>query len=189
MRFLLALLAASSIWIVGCTNGPVVDIGASTNALCCGANCCCASIGSGGAISAGDLNPDNMCERCDPATNPRAWTPIPGCMAGSDAGADTDAGSDAGSTDTDAGGMTVADAGSVDTDAGPTTGTDAGPTTGTDAGPSTGTDAGSSSGTDAGPPADDGGGCSVSPSAPASQGPLALLGLLAAGLVFRRRRN
>jgi len=132
MRHLLALVAASSfLWIAGCTNAPEIDIGASTNAVCCGANCCCPSIGSGGAIAAGDINPDNMCESCDPATTASAWTPIPGCTAG--------------------------------------------------------TDAGTTGGTDAGPPADDGGGCSVSATAPGGSGLLALFGF-AAAFVFSRRR-
>jgi len=169
-----------SFLFVGCVNAPD-DIGAATYAVCCGSGCCCPSIGTGGRINAGDMNPDNPCEVCDPSTDPRAWTPVPDCDAGSPGG------TDAGPAPTD-GGAVETDAGPGDTDAGGMAGTDAGGMAGTDAGGRA--DAGGSSGgTDAGPGGgDDDGGCSVS--ATGSSGGFGLLLALGAivALPLRRRR-
>jgi len=93
MRKLLALtVGASFLLIGGCTLGPSDDVGAATYNICCGAGCCCPSLGGGGAIGPGDLNPANSCEECDPSVSQTSWTPISGC-GGTDSGpARTDAG-------------------------------------------------------------------------------------------------
>ena len=162
MRKLFAPLAfLSLLTLAGCTNGLPEDIGASTEAICCGSNCCCPSLGTGGPINAGDINPANACERCDPATTQTAWTPIPGC---------------------------VPDSGTGDTDSGTTTGTDSGTATGTDSGTTTGTDSGTTTGTDAGTDPGDGGGCSVGTRG-RSRGAAVLFGLAMAAIVIRRRRG
>jgi len=109
MRKTIGLLASTAFLLLGgCTNAEYDDVGAATYAVCCGANCCCPGIGDGSPISAGDMNPDNPCEVCDPSETAMAWTPVPGC--GEDAGGmgGTDAGP--GMTGTDAGpGMTGSD--------------------------------------------------------------------------------
>ncbi|MCB9597610.1 MAG: hypothetical protein H6719_33135 [Sandaracinaceae bacterium] len=99
MRHLLLVIAGSSfLWLAGCAGSPE-DIGAATENICCGSNCCCPSLGTGGPIGPGDLNPANSCEVCDPSTSQTSWTPVSGCMAGTDAGpgmTGTDAGSGSG---------------------------------------------------------------------------------------------
>lgn len=106
-HFALVIVGCSFLWLAGCANAPE-DVGAATYNVCCGANCCCPGIGTGGPISTGDLNPANMCERCDPATNPNAWTPIPGCTAGGDdAGPGMMMGTDAGTGGGGGGGCSV----------------------------------------------------------------------------------
>ncbi len=132
MRHLALVIASCSfVWLAGCVAGNPDDVGAATYNICCGTNCCCPSLGSGGAIGPGDRNPANACEVCNPSVSQTSWTADPMCMAGTDAG----------------GGMT---------------------------------------GTDAGGGGGGGGGCSVGPGAPAG-GMLAVIGLVAAVLVRRRR--
>lgn len=101
MRKIIGLLASTAFLLLGgCTNASYDDVGAATYAVCCGANCCCPGIGDGTPISAGDVNPDNPCEVCDPSTTAMAWTAVAGC------------GEDGGGGGTDAGpGMTGTDAG------------------------------------------------------------------------------
>ncbi|MBX3271825.1 MAG: hypothetical protein KF729_16275 [Sandaracinaceae bacterium] len=83
MRHLaLVIVGCSSLWLAGCVGTPD-DIGSATYNVCCGANCCCPSIGGGGAIRAGDRNPANACEICDPTRTASAWSSDPAC---SDAG-------------------------------------------------------------------------------------------------------
>lgn len=142
MRHLVLVFAGSSLlFFAGCTNAPSDDIGRSTYNICCGANCCCPSIGTtGSAFNAGDVNPDNECEICDPAMTAMAWSPNPACD-------------------------------------------DAGPgMMGTDAGPGmTGTDAGDGGG-------GDDGGCSVGHRGAPAGGAFAVFSVVAALLVWRRRR-
>ena len=166
MRNLLLLaLGTAVVSLTGCTNGS--DVGSATYAICCGADCCCPSLGDGRRINNGDRNPANPCEICDPSMTQTAWTPVPDCDAGM---AGTDAGTDAGPADTD-GGSADTDAGSTGTDAG-STGTDSGTGGGTDSGTSGGTDAGTGGGTDDG-------GCTAAPVS-SGGGAFALLGLLGA---------
>jgi MYXO-CTERM domain-containing protein len=89
------------------------DVGASREAICCGANCC---LIGGECFTRGDTNPADDCQECDPSVSQTAWTDVDGCGGGSDAGPtdppEVDAGS-GGDTDPGDGGCSVGATGSA----------------------------------------------------------------------------
>ncbi len=69
------------------------DVGSTSAAVCCGADCCNID---GTCRGRGETNPDNMCEMCDPGNSQSSWSAVPGCGGGSDGGTTGGGGDDGG---------------------------------------------------------------------------------------------
>ncbi|MFK7987937.1 MAG: hypothetical protein AB8I08_18100, partial [Sandaracinaceae bacterium] len=76
-RSLLAA-AAAVLFLLPAGASAQDDVGAATEAICCGSACC--AIPEGDAFQArDDVNPNNACEVCDPSVSNSEWTAVPSC--------------------------------------------------------------------------------------------------------------